>query len=198
MRSIILFLAVFTALLSSVPSSYAQDTKQEKEVSIKLEDFPGEIPGSVHQIESDPKREKFYKQQDGDELSFEMKFRYKRYDHSIEVDTTGRLIDAEVEIKKNEIPRDLRERISNYLKKEFERTKIEKIQAQFIKPEQQVVDEFLEKVMKEPLKKPDHYEIIVAVKNDGDFKRFEFLFDTKGNVKKKRKVIRNEYDHLIF
>ena len=82
---------VVVGILLIFQSIISQDTKQEKESSIKIEQFPGEIPARFHNLDIDLKREKFYKQEDGKEISYEMKFRHNRFDYSVEVDTLGKL-----------------------------------------------------------------------------------------------------------
>jgi hypothetical protein len=188
---------VVIGLLLIFQSMISQDTKQEKESSIKIEQFPGKIPARFHNLDIDLKREKFYKQQDGKDISYEMKFRHNRYDYSVEVDTLGKLIDIEIKVKKKKIPQGLIKEIEHHFDENFDRFKIEKIQAQFRKNDQPT-QKLIENLIKKPLTSPDSYEIIVAVKDDGSFKRFEYLFDTFGQVEKKRKVIRNEFDYLIF
>ena len=189
-------LLVITVLLIFQPI-ISQDTKQEKESSIKIEKFPGDIPAGFHELDIEIKREKFYKQKDGEEISYEMKFRHDRFDYSVEVDTLGELIDTEIKIKKRKMPEGLFKKIEHHFNESFDRFKVEKIQAQFRKNDQPT-QEIIQKVIQNPLASPDYYEIIVAVKDDGSFRRFEFLFDAQGQVEKKRKVIRNEFDYLIF
>ena len=188
---------VVIGVLLIFQSMISQDTKQEKESSIKIEQFPGKIPTRFYDLDIDLKREKFYKQQDGKEISYEMKFRHKRYDYSVEVDTLGKLLDIEIKVKKKKIPEALIKEIEHHFDKNFDRFKIEKIQAQFRKNDQPT-QKLIEKLIKNPLTSPNNYEIIVAVKDDGSFKRFEYLFDAIGQVENKRKVIRNEFDYLIF
>ena len=95
------------------------------------------------------------------------------------------------------MPERLIKEIEHHFDKNFDRFKIEKIQAQFRNDNEQT-QKLIRKVIQKPLASPDSYEIIVAVKDDGSFKRFEYLFDTIGQVENKRKVIRNEFDYLIF
>ena len=178
-------------------SIISQDTKQEKESPIKIEEFPGNFPEKIDNLQFDLEREKFYKQRDGNETSYEMKFRHDRFDYSVEVDTLGKLIDIEIEIEKKKIAEILIKKIQSHFDKNFDRFKIEKIQAQFRKNDEPT-QKLLEKVISEALALPDHYEIIVAIKDNEGFKRFEYLFTTDGQVELKRKVIRNEFNYLIF
>ena len=197
MRSLGLNTLLVMSTLLLFQSITSQDTKQEKESSIKIEQFPGSVPEKIDNLQLDLKREKFYKQKDGEETSCEMKFRHNSFDYSVEVDTLGQLIDIEIEIKKNKIAEKLIKKIKRNFERNFDRYKIEKIQAQFRKNERST-QKLIEKTLLNPLALPDYYEIIVAVKDDEGFKRFEYLFTTDGQVEKKRKVIRNEFNYLIF
>jgi len=197
MKSVDLKVIIFVFLCLIFQPVLSQEEKQEKESSIKINQFPGKIPARFQNLDIDLKREKFYKQRDGDEISYEMKFRHQRYDYSVEVDTLGHLIDIEIKVKKKKMPKELIDKIEKHFDQDFDRFKIEKIQAQFRKNDQPT-QKLIQKVIQNPLASPDYYEIIVAVKESGNFKRFEFLFDTQGQVEKKRKVIRNEFNYLIF
>ncbi|MDR9400832.1 MAG: hypothetical protein RI558_05370, partial [Psychroflexus sp.] len=124
-------------------------------------------------------------------------FKHQRYKYSIAVDTLGHLVDIEVKIKQKKMPEKTRNVFDDYLKEAFDKFKIEKIQSQFL-PTSKPSSELLKQVVKRPLSPPDYYEIIVVVKEDGEFKKFEFLINLEGKIIKKRRVIRNAYDYIIF
>jgi hypothetical protein len=191
------YLIYLFCLIPSFENGYSQNTKQEVEKQIKSNEFPGDIPLILKGFDIDLKQEKYYKQKDGKKLSYELKFKHQRYKYSIAVDTLGHLVDIEVKIKQKKMPEKTRNVFNDYLKEAFDKSKIEKIQSQFL-PTSKPSSELLKQVVKRPLSPPDYYEIIVVVKEDGEFKKFEFLINLEGKIIKKRRVIRNAYDYIIF
>lgn len=90
------YLILFLGVLFGFQNACSQNTKQEVEKQIKLDEFPGDIPLILKGFDFDLKKENYYKQKDGEKLSYELKFKHRSYKYSIAVDTLGHLIDIEV------------------------------------------------------------------------------------------------------
>lgn len=185
---------LFTAL------AQAQDKKIEKEEGIDREEMPEDAFFLIDKIPQKANRLRYYYQTDGEEESYETKFKFKRSIFSVEFGKDGKLEDVEVILKEKQLPKQTLQNIQTYLEKNHERHKLEKIQAQYLP--NSVSESSAEKLFLKSLsfhtQQPDNYEIIVAVKNKGKLKKFEMLFDKNGQFKNEREIIRNSYDYLIF
>ena len=182
------------ALLFLLPAlTIGQAKKIEKEEDIARKKMPEVAKSYLSQ--NMPK--KYYYETDGDKESFEAKFKHKGSRYSVEFNKQGKLQDIEVKVQKKQMKNNSLEKIKSYLKSNHERFKIEKIQAQFI-TDKRSPDESMVKSRDVQNSIPDNYELIVATKNDGKLKKYEYLFDSDGNFKKEREIIRNSYDYLIF
>ena len=76
-------------------------------------------------------RLKYYKEFDGDNQSFEAKFKYESSHYSAEFNNEGKLEDVELKLSKNKPPKALWEAIKLNLDSNYERWKLEKLQCQY-------------------------------------------------------------------
>lgn len=186
---IILFFIPFLGL--------SQDKKIEREESIDKEKMP--VQAQIYLENNLPenfRRLKYYFETDGDSQSYEAKFKYRGHRYSVEFNKEGILQDIEVMIERKAVyPASLKS-INTFLKSRHERFKIEKIQAQFLPGN--TPEACMQRSLRVQKTWPDNYELIVATKNQGKLKKYEFLFDRDGNLKEEREIIRNSYDYLIF
>lgn len=177
---------------------FSQDKKIEREEDIESNEMPEAAQQYLSQNMPEKfRRLKFYFETDGDKESFEAKFKHKGHRYSVEFNKSGKLQDIEVKIDKKEMKEGSLKKIESFLKSNHERFKIEKIQAQYL-ARLRSPEENMQKSLQRKQSIPDNYELIVATKNDGKLKKYEFLFDNKGNFKEEREIIRNSYDYLIF
>lgn len=174
---------------------FGQQHKDEKEESIPHGKLPHKA--AVFLKKHTPKKaKKYYRETDGEKVSYEAKFDYKDYLYSVEFDSIGIFLDAEVVIEEEDLPKTSLTVIKKYLNRSFDQFKIEKIQAQFLP--KRSAQKTLKKALQIDRFPPDNYEYIVAVKIGGKIKKFELLFTYNGDFLLKRKVIRNNYDYLLF
>lgn len=179
----------FALLMTGVLS--AQEAKKEVEKRIK----PGAMPESavdyIENLPVKPKRLKYYLETDGDDLSFEAKFKNSGRIHSVEFDEKGNLLDIEIIVGKRFPEEATLAKIRSYLNNNFTRHKIEKIQAQYLPLHQS-------RAFEQP-GKPDAFELVVATKNEKNkLQHFEMTFNAEGSFLKSRKIIRRSYDFLLF
>ncbi|MCH4822724.1 hypothetical protein ML462_06010 [Gramella lutea] len=186
---IILMLPIFAS---------SQDKKIEKEEDIDREEMPERaqeflllnIPEDIYKL-------RHYFETDGEKESYEAKFKFNRHRFSVEFDEDGILEDIEVQVKKKDLKNEILKKIEHYLDTKHDRFKIEKIQAQYLSNKEDP-ELTMKRAKKFDSNFPDHFELIVATKNKGKLKKYEMLFDAKGNFKNEREIIRNSYDYLIF
>ena len=177
--------------------AFAQDKKIEREEDIKKSQLPVKAQEYLNvNIPENSRKIRLYYETDGEEESFEAKFKFKKNRYSVEFNEQGSLEDIEVLIEKDKLEKELRKKIETYLDERNDRFKIEKIQAQYLSGGANTRELLPGGINKDLI--PDNYELIVATKNDGKLKKFEMLFDEDGNFKNEREILRNSYDYLIF
>jgi len=176
----------------------AQDNKIEKEDRIKLEEMPESVSLFLKEnLPENIKKVRYYYETDGQKKSYEAKFKYERYNFSVEFNKDGNLEDVEITAKKNELIKLVYGNIEAHLEQNHERYRIEKIQAQYLSKDGDAKNTFYRSLNFRKLQ-PDNYELIVATKEKGKLEKFEILFDEMGIFKEQRKIIRNSYDYLLF
>lgn len=174
-------------------------TKNEKEDRIELKSIPEKAIEVLKTLPEDCKRLKFYKETDGDKQSFEAKFKYKKERYSLEFDTVGIIEDIEVTIKsKNKIENVIASEIRTYFKTTYKRSKLVKIQKQYVyNPIQDPID-FLSEVLTKQSTAEVNYEIIAEVKSAAVRDIREFIFDYKGGFLHFKIINPDSYEHALY
>lgn len=176
--------------------TFAQN-KYEREFRIKKSQFPKKALSYIDEKLEDARRIRFYKETDSARVSYEAKFKKDRLYYSVEFDEDGALEDIEVLIKSVDIPNETFERINNYLRKEFAKYRIQKIQQQY--PVLNGATEATVKNAFQNLMLPTiKYELIVSGKRNKGYAQYEILFDAKGHFEKLRKSLPPNYDHVLY
>lgn len=184
----------------SVALMRAQEKKIEKEERIDFREMPASTLFLIKKIPENAKRLRYYYETDGEKESYEAKFKLSSATFSVEFGKAGKLQDIEVTLDAKQLPTTTLKNIQTYLAANHERYNIEKIQAQYLSTATNLesTEDLLLKSLSFKSQKPDNYELIVAVKNNGVLKKFEMLFNETGKFKNERKILRNSYDYLIF
>lgn len=178
-------------------SVFAQNKKIERERRISEEEMPEKALRLLNAEKPEKARRiKFYLETDGEKASYEAKFKYRGHRYSVEFDTLGQLQDIEVELKNRDLPEHIFREITIYLTNDSEKHKIEKIQAQFVTSESAARN--FQRSLNFESNKPQNYEVIVVLKKDDQFHKFEMLFDDSGKFIRKREITRNNYDYIIY
>jgi len=157
---------ITTLILLWFTISISAQTKNEKESRIKLDDFPSQAQTVIKSVIDDVKRIRHYKEIDGKHESYESKFKYKKFWFSVEFDNSGNLEDIEVTIREKFIEQTARIEINSYLKNEFIKYDLIKIQEQYLSKHSTENQQFLNQVLNQRTSLHSNYEIIVAVKLD--------------------------------
>ena len=83
--------------------SITAQTKNEKEFRISLSEFPQNSQEILSAVQDQVKRIRFYKEIDGDQESYESKFKFGKRWFSVEFSKDGVLEDIEVTVKEKQI-----------------------------------------------------------------------------------------------
>jgi hypothetical protein len=194
MRYKVLWIFIVLAFAKAELSTAQSTQKIEREEKITIELFPKTALEFVNTISNSRKKVKFYKETDGDKISYEAKLKYQNRKYSIEFDEQGKIEDVEIQVSKRSIKKKAFLKIENYLDTVARKYRIEKVQEQYVgenKTAIQIKEQIAQKLV-------DNYELIVAFKNNRKIYRREYLFDNKGNFLSKRDIKRLEYDFLLF
>lgn len=185
---IVSFLICFTSL--------SQDKKLEKEERIKRSEAPEGVKELVNPYTKDARRVRYYSEFDGTSTSYEVKFILYKNHFSVEFSKEGVLEDIEVIRCFTELPTITQKSIVGYLYPN-DNFKIKKTQKQF--RSEDLTDRAL---LKAAIENKDitgiRYELIVQVKEDGEWTTYEMLFDEVGNFISQREVVARSEDHLLY
>jgi hypothetical protein len=184
---------VFAFAKANFTQAQSDHIKQEREERVESFVFPAGTLSLVKEIAIN-RKVKFYKEFDGDKISFEAKFKKRRQRYSIEYSQNGTLEDVEIEVKRKVIDSLLWGKIAIRLDSISDRWRVEKIQQQFVS------DPFdkAQLLLRMEGKEFDNLELIVAFKSNRKIYRKELLFDKEGKLINQRNVKRLAYDFLLF
>jgi hypothetical protein len=169
-----------------------QKLEQEEKIAAVL--FPKNAAKTVNEIGYARKKVIYYRETDGDKISYEAKLKYQDRKYSIEFDLNGVLEDVEIDFRKRKIPVNVRAKINKILDTVARKYRIEKVQEQYVAGDQSAT-QIKERIA---LKDFDNFEIVVAFKDKRKIYRKEYLFDKNGSFISQRDVKRLEYDFLLF
>ncbi|MBU2947877.1 hypothetical protein [Zobellia uliginosa] len=190
----LLFLMLFVFL--STGTTFAQ-IKSEREHRIKKSQFPENARLFLHQKLVNAKRIRFYKEIDGNKVSYEAKFKKDRLRYSIEFNTEGILEDIEIEIQPVDIPNDTYTKITKYLENNFKKFRVKKIQQQYISDGEDI-DQTLKEAFQNLMLPSIKYELVVNGKKEKEFEQFEILFNADGKFELIKKALPPNYDHVLY
>ncbi|MEM6514985.1 MAG: hypothetical protein AAF688_02290 [Bacteroidota bacterium] len=189
------FLFFICALASSLASAQSKDEKEER---VSRADFPVEAKKLCRNIPEDAKRIRFYKETDGDKISYETKYKYNKHWYSVEFDSLGTLEDIEIKIKTNEIPKKSQSRIIAYFEENSEKFDIIKIQEQYLYDRKTANLDFLLNVISKRKTLNPNYEIIVALKVGKIWELKELTFTHSGTYLSQRTIKPNSYEYIMY
>ena len=177
--------------------SFSQ-VKNEKEERIKASEFPENIQNYFGTISKQVKKLKFFKETDGQKLSYEAKFKHKKSLYSIEFNAKGFVEDVEILIKKREISKEILETINDYFKSNYDKKRFFKIQKQYIKPSSISDENFIKTILTNSHNYNAAYEIIAEIKTHKTNQLKEFTFNNQGQFEKSRDIIASSYEYTLY
>lgn len=188
---------LFVTMALTVCSITAGQKKQEQEFRIDKNELPKTILPLLTNHLQDVKRLRFYKEQDGNSTSFEVKFKKGRLHYSVEFDSIGTLEDVEFIINEHDIPSESLKSIQRYLGETYGKFRIKKIQQQYLN-EKGETETVLKKAFQNLIIPEINYEIIVTSKKQKGFNEYEVTFNAMGHHILTRKSTMAKYDHVLF
>lgn len=175
-------------------STLAQN-KLELERKIDVRKVPKSAVKWLNRAYHNPTKVTWYKESSLGKTSYEAKFKWNKRKHSVEFNEYGVIEDIEIRIQFKEVSNKVREHILLYLQTNYVKHKIKKIQLQWSGDEQQLVkklqgEEVIDIIIR--------YEIEFYGKDRAEDDLWEGLFDDKGQLVRKRKVVLRPVDNLIY
>jgi hypothetical protein len=197
MKTFYRLLLLSALIISSTNLSVAQNTKNEVEKSITKEELPPSVVLKLNGFWNEEKKADFYRQSDGEKISYEVKFDWENHLYSVEFDSSGTLIDIEQLLEFDELPQTLRNTITEEIDKQYSKFRITRVQRQFSALQKSegnnVIEEFLERNFDGLFIR---YEIEIDGQNKEELGSFELLFGVNGNLIQKRKIVRRSLDNI--
>lgn len=188
------FFWLFVSITCLFFVSQAQ-TKYEKEYRIKQEEVPEKALEFIHSATIDFS-EKWYFEENLEGNSIEAKFKYNQKRYSVEFDTSGNLLDIEIETPFDALIEKLQASIKNSLQNTYSKFKIRKMQVQYSGPIASFADFLNEPNRDEQYK--IHYELVVKGKKNRQWNLFEMTYNSQGELEKTEQIILRNTDNLEF
>ncbi len=189
---------IFLLFASICSTGAAAQTKNEKESRVERTQFPEAAQTTINAFPKKAKRARFYRETDGEKLSFESKFKYQKHWYSVEFNEEGVLEDIEIVVKERELLEAALKNIETYFEENSEKFDIIKIQEQYIYNVNSSEVKFLESITTNRKTTTSNYEIIVAVKTKGDWLLKETTFDSNGQFINSRTLQPDSYEYIMY
>ncbi|WP_299366086.1 hypothetical protein [Winogradskyella sp.] len=173
-------------------------TKNEKEKRIKLSAFPITAQNIIETLPKHCKRINFYKETDGEKLSFEAKFKYKGKRYSLEFSDQGLIEDLEVLTKFKAVETSIKTRIKDYFKSSYTKHKVIKVQEQYVFDSQFEPSQFITQVLSQDSGIVPNFEIIAEVKANKQRHLREFTFNKDGALLSFKTINPTSYEHVLY
>jgi hypothetical protein len=189
MRSLLTFILLILLFVSSnAQQKFEQEVRvDESEVPTVSVSFVSSVTGA--------KKVKWYKEESQNGISLEAKFKVNKTKYSVEFDTEGNLLDAEIERKIKTLRTGVQDKLVLHFEEHYSRYKIKKCQIQYSGNS----DDILAALNgQESIDLTIRYELIVTVQEENGWNTYEITFDTMGTVISKLLIIELNTDHLDF
>lgn len=168
-------------LLLSLLVWLSPPVKQEIETSIRREALPAAVLDWISPLTSTASRMRYFRQTDGTDTSYEVKFRLGEHEWSVEFDFDGRILDAERITDIRALPAGA----IAHLDTRFARWRATRIQAQH-QPSVRSTDRAAWFARPEGV---TGYEVVVEAMNGPELGRFELRFDAEGTFLLERRIL---------
>lgn len=179
----------------SFPLAIGAQTKFEKEVRISLDSVPASARNFVASAPFN-KKIKWYKEYFENGTSFEAKTRFQGLKYSVEFSRDGSLEDIEVQRKWKALPASARKEMEAYLESRFKKYSVYKLQFQYSGAPQDLLEWLQNNASTSAVSL--RYEVVINTKINGQFKRFELLFDADGAFVKSAEIVVKNADNIEY
>lgn len=189
------FKNIFLIILFFLPSNLAGQIKYEREYDLEKEKVPQLASAFINRCCPNNKV-KWYGEEGLTGKTIEAKINYGGSLYSIEFDTAGRMQDVEKKIVLYDIYQDTRLVIVKKLDSIFTKSKIDKIQVQWI-GSNEALCELIEK-NNSLLPHIINYEIVVKGRKGKSSKMYELLFSMHGSILSVLEIAQRNTDNLDY
>lgn len=172
--------------------------KNEIEVRIDKKEFPKLAQDLILSLPNNIKRLKLYKETDGNENSYEAKFKLNRKHYSVEFSENGLIEDIEITIKFSAIEPTKKTNIKNYFKNSYSKHEVIKTQEQYVHDKSSNSKVFLDAVLRQNTYVLPNFEIIAEVKQNKKRTIREFTFNATGSLIYFRILDNTSYEHVLY
>lgn len=206
--TLILFLIAYFSISNYFLNAQEVKEKYEKEISIKKEDFPENALQLVAPILKKGGRTKYYKEFDGKDYFYELKTQHMGEKVSVKFYENGQLIDFEILKEFNDLAPEVQENIKQHFQENYKKYIFQRIQIQYnrekeiedgeleIDDDTEFLEEFIEMDLEDlTVKYEIEAETVNKLKERGFF---EFLFNNKGELEKKRAIVKRAEDNVLY
>lgn len=187
--SILIFLLCFNGLEAQI--------KYEREYRVSKEEVPQLALDFIHAANLSEKV-KWFKEEGHDGVSLEAKAKLNAKWYSIDFDPGGQIEDIEIDVDTKSLNETLRNSIATYLESNYKKSKIRKTQVQYVGSEANLLQVLKQAGKVEAIDIMTNYELTVNVKEKRSFRKMEFLFDEKGALIRKTKIVVKNTDNLEY
>ncbi|NRD18893.1 hypothetical protein HNV08_02440 [Winogradskyella eckloniae] len=185
-------------LLSLFSHTAFGQTKNEKEIRIKLTAFPKIAQDVIKSLPTNCKRLKYFLETDSTKRSFELKFKYYKKHYSLEFTEDGQIEDIEVLSTRHNINSIAKQNIDMYLSNTFLKYKFIKIQKQYVFSIDEDPIAFVNNILNNETQLSPNFEIIINVKTNKKRETREFLFSNSGEFLNQRTLSQSSYEHVLY
>ena len=193
---------ILLMLLGWLPllQAYGQGVKNEVEISISREQMPEKALKLLEPVLAEARRARFYRETDGEQVSYESKVRWKGHQYSIEFREDGTLMDVEKLVRYGSLPDNVRKALNERLDREFGKYKVRRTQVQYSGGQSGLSDaEVLQSLGRpEPGNLTVRYELEVDAITPPNLGAHELLFDPDGNLLERREIVRRSLDNILY
>ena len=206
MRTIGLTLLLMS-LWTTAAAQEAQTPKREVESSISRDEMPPPALAVLEEVAAVVEKADYYRETDGEVVSFEAKLQARGYLWSVEFFEAGGLMNVEQLIPFDEIPMPTRRHIEGELDSLFARYTLTRIQRQYTPEDEDDGEDLLEDLLERDEEDDDEEEDVDAIVRyelevngrDGDvLGAFELTFDADGRLVQQRRIVRRPVDNLLY
>lgn len=182
-------------LISVVCNSMYAQKKYEEEYSIQRKEVPKNALNFIDALDFSRKI-KWYREVNLHRTSIEAKTKHDGKRYSVEFNLDGEIEDVEITIKWEEIPSSTRLAICNYLSREHDKIKLDKVQKQYSGSEDVLLKTFTNKPAETlPTVK---YELVLRTKTGQKIEMMHYLFSQNGHMEERAVLIFRNSDNLEY
>jgi hypothetical protein len=182
-------------LLAGSYASLGQD-KIEREKGVRASDVPEEAREWLRDAFEEVKSPRWYQEFHESGYSFEAKFKWRGRHYSAEFDAAGVIQDVEIELSLADLPASVQEAMTDYFVGNYSAYRILRLQIQYSGPADELEDFFDENDAGRLVVRYEA-EFSGTTNTQASF-RWEGLFDDRGVLIRRRRVITPPMENLIF